>query len=95
MPDGKPFCHVYGADGGAVVYATLREPKEVTANARLIAAAPEFAEAARRAVTGNAFMDAGDFVAIPREAYEAFHSLLARIEGGDSALAAWIEEAGE
>lgn len=45
MTDGKPFCHVYGADGDAIVYATLRDPEEVAANALLIAAAPELLQA--------------------------------------------------
>jgi len=44
ITDGKPFGHVYGADGEAIVYVTLREP-EVAANTNLIAAAPELLEA--------------------------------------------------
>lgn len=42
MPhNGKLFCGIYGADGDAVVYATLRDREELLANARLIAAADD------------------------------------------------------
>jgi hypothetical protein len=37
----KPFCGICGADGAGIVYATLRAPGELIANARLIAAAPD------------------------------------------------------
>jgi hypothetical protein len=45
----KPFCGICGADGAGIVYATLRAPGELIANARLIAAAPDLLAALRSA----------------------------------------------
>lgn len=74
---------VEDADGALMICECWDGDDDATqeANARLIAAAPQFADAARKAVTGNALMDGGEFVAIPREAYDAFRVLLRKIEG--------------
>ena len=67
------------APAHAIACTAGYEP-ENKANARLIAAAPEFADAARKALAGNPLMDGGEFIAISREAYDAFRALLARID---------------
>lgn len=49
-----PFWAVYGADGLAIVYATLRPADELAANARIMALAPEMLAMLEQVAEGHA-----------------------------------------
>ena len=56
------FWAVYGADDRAIVYATLREPGELAANAKLMAASPELLELAYQYLSDLRYPPTGDSV---------------------------------
>jgi hypothetical protein len=86
---------VMGGDSDRVVVVDCRTPykrgdgwktacAERDANARAISAVPELIEAAQLALGGNALLDGGEFIAIPRAGYDALIAALAKALGTQS-----------
>jgi hypothetical protein len=81
----KPFCGICGADGAGIVYATLRAPGELIANARLIAAAPDLLAALQALhACHRGFSSSPDWGALDDEARAAAESAIAKATGEET-----------